>query len=93
MPFTQITDSDSVIIPGRPVCVAAVYNTLGDFKPLYICIEDLYGNICKTKVEYIKYKKDVRGGISFCCAYKSCDALKEIMLSYYIESHIWAMTS
>lgn len=55
MLFIENTNSNNpIILSGQPVSVAVVYNTLGDFRPLYICVVDLYNNACKTKVEYIK---------------------------------------
>lgn len=94
MPFIENANSNNpIILSGLPVSVAVVYNTLGDFKPLYICVVDLYNNACKTKVEYIKDIKNIKGGVSFCCVYKSGDILKEVMLLYYLNSHIWLIES
>ncbi|BCK01427.1 hypothetical protein [Anaerocolumna chitinilytica] len=91
MYYAQLQGQD-IVISGQPVQVAVVFNTIGDMKPLQFCIEDLYGNILKTKIEYVRYKKDVRGGISYCCMYKCVDCLKEIVLTYYLESHLWVIT-
>ncbi len=94
MLFIENTNSNNpIILSGQPVSVAVVYNTLGDFRPLYICVVDLYNNACKTKVEYIKDIKNIRGGISFCCVYQSGDILKEVMLTYYLAPHIWLIES
>lgn len=91
MYYAQLQGQD-IVMSGQPVQVAVTFNTLGDMKPLYIKIEDLYGNSLKTKIEYVRYKKDVRGGISYYCMYQSQDCLRELVLTYYLESHLWVIT-
>lgn len=90
--YVQSKDQD-VVVSGQAVEVAAVFNTAGDFKPLYIGLSDLYGNYLKTKVEFVRHKKNVRGGISFCCAYKFGDSLRDVILTYYLDSHLWVIES
>ncbi|WMJ88503.1 hypothetical protein [Anaerocolumna sp. MB42-C2] len=75
----------------QPVSVIAAFNPMGDFKPVNFGIMDLYGNICKVKIEGIKYAKEVRGGKSFCCVYRSSDQQKECILTYYVSDHRWVL--
>lgn len=91
MPFYQNTKNELINVSGQPVNVAAVFNPMGEFKPLHICLEDLYGNVCKTKIEKINYHKDIRGGVSFNCSYKAGDDLRRVVLNYYIKEHIWVI--
>jgi hypothetical protein len=76
----------------QPVSVMVVFNTTGDFKPVYFGLTDLYGNTCKVKIINIKYSKDIRGnGKSFCCIYLSGDQQKECVLTYYVSDRIWVL--
>lgn len=93
MPFYAQSKEQEIVISGQPVQVAAAFNNIGDIKPLYICVTDLYGNALKTKVEIVRYKKNVRGGISFCCAYYCGDSLRDVMLTFYCDSHVWVIES
>ncbi|MDF2872222.1 MAG: hypothetical protein K0R05_3797 [Anaerocolumna sp.] len=84
-------NQSTLLISGQPISVAAVFNPLGDFKPLYISITDLYGNMCKVKIDCIKYKKEIRGGISFCCVYTIGSTQREFILTFYIRDHMWRL--
>jgi hypothetical protein len=74
-----------------PVAVIANFNADGRIMPAYVCIQDLYGNTFKTKVEGIKYTKDGNGYIMFCCLVKSGNRQQEISLSYYVDQHLWVL--
>lgn len=93
MPFYDSSKDNqaTLLITGQPIHVTAVFNPLGDLKPLYISITDLYGNICKVKIDCVKFRKEVRGGISFCCAYTIGSLQKEIILTFYIKDHMWRL--
>ncbi|WOO36044.1 hypothetical protein R2R35_19935 [Anaerocolumna sp. AGMB13020] len=93
MPFNDSSkdNQSTLLFSGQPVSVAAVFNPLGDLKPLSISITDLYSNTCKVKIDCIKYKKEIRGGFSFCCGYTIGSIQKELLLTYYVKNHMWRL--
>lgn len=91
MPFYTQSKEEEAVISGQAVDVIASFNPSGDIKPLYIGVTDLYGNYLKTKIEYVRFKKDIYGGISFSCMYQYCDSLKEVELRYFFKSHLWVI--
>ncbi len=84
MPF--LDNSKKKIEPtvfGIPVSV------IGDFKPLYLSLEDMYGNVCKSQIKDVKYKKNITGGISFQCSYIAGEQYRECTLNYYFQKKTW----
>ncbi len=75
----------------QSVSVIANYNPAGKIRPVFVCLEDLYGNACKAKIEGVKYTKEMPGGYSFCCVYKSGNRLRECTLIFYIREHLWVL--
>jgi hypothetical protein len=94
MPFYEIPRDEKINVEFdklRTLSVIAVYNQEGKIKPLYVSLVDLYGNVCKTKIEGVKYTKDFKDRKSFICLYKSGDVLRECMLTFYIKDHRWVL--
>lgn len=77
----------------QTVSVMAVFNPMGDFKPVSFGVVDPYGDTCKVQITGIKHSKDVRGGKSFCCTYLSGSQQRECILTYYGTDHRWVLGS
>ncbi len=94
MPFFDISDNQKVEPDrekGQPLSVIAVYNPDGKIKPLYISLTDLYGNVCKTKIDGVKYTKDGKGYKTYCCLYNDGYRQQQINLTFYIDKHFWIL--
>lgn len=94
MPFFQYTNSEKVNIDYTkysPVSVIAVFNADNKIKPLYVSLEDLYGNIFKTKINTVKYTKDGKDCTTFCCLISCRNCQQQINLIFYTEKHIWVL--
>jgi len=73
------------------ISVIATFNRERKMKPLYISITDLYGNVLKTKIDFVKFTKEGPGTTSFYCAYTTNHIQKECVLTYYIKEHQWVL--
>lgn len=94
MPFFEVQKDIPTTIDYstcKEISVIAVYNPEGRIKPLYAKLEDLYGNVCTTAIEGVKYTKDGKNKISYCCTYKAGDVLRECMLTFYVTEHKWVL--
>lgn len=94
MPFFDTADNTNTapdIKKGQPLSVIAVYNSEGKIKPLYISLTDLYGNVCKAKIEGVKYTKDGKGYKTYCCLYNNGYRQQQINLTFYIDNHFWIL--
>lgn len=77
----------------QPVSVICAFNPMGEMKPTWFGIKDLYDNTCKVQITGVKNIKDVRGCKSFCCTYMSGSQQKECILTYYGTDHRWVLGS
>lgn len=73
------------------VNVIAVTNQERKIKPLYFTAPGPYGELCKVKVEAIKYTKQCNGYTSFCCTYQVGSRQRECVLTYYVMDHLWVL--
>ncbi len=75
-----------------PISVIAVFNVERKIKPVYVSLEDMYGNVCKTKIDGIKYTKDKDNCITFCCLISSGNnRQQQINLTFYVKDHLWVL--
>jgi len=75
----------------HPVAVVANYASDGRFIPAYIRFVCEDGSEQTIKVTAIKYIKDKLDRTVFCCAVVCSDQRMEVMLTYYIDNHIWVI--
>jgi hypothetical protein len=74
-----------------PIQVIATFNPEGKIMPVYVCIEDIYGNYIKAAITSIKYRKDGAGCETFCCLVQCGRRQQEINITYYFQDHKWVM--
>lgn len=75
-----------------PVAVIVNFNREGKLMPVYLSLEDLYGNVCKAKIDGIKYTKDKKGCITYCCLISNGhNRQQQINLTFYIRDHLWVL--
>lgn len=75
----------------QPVSVIASFNREGKILPVYLGIMDLYGNVCKVKIDGVSFTKDGKGCITYCCLYNSNKLRRQVNLTYFIHEHLWAL--
>lgn len=85
--------ANSYLLKGNPISVIAVYNQAGKIKPVYIGLTDLYGNVCKAKIDGVKYTKDGNGYTTYCCVYTNGYRQQQINLTFYIKQHLWVLAN
>lgn len=94
MPFFEQKDDINRKVDynhSQPVSVIACFNPEGKIMPVYVSLEDLYGNICKTKIEAINYTKDGHGYTTYCCVYSNGYRKRQMNLTFFIEKHLWVL--
>lgn len=75
----------------QPVTVIANFNPEGKIIPVYVSLEDLYGNVCKCKIDGVKYTKDGKGHTTYCCTYNNGRRQCQINLIFFHDEHVWVM--
>lgn len=73
------------------VNVIAVFNQERKIKPLFFSIENEYDDLCKVEITGIKYTKECKGCLSYCCTYKVGSVQRECILTYYLIEHLWVL--
>lgn len=71
----------------KPIVVIAYYDIDGNIKPLRFKYESDF----TFNINEIKYSKDVKGGILFCCLITNCNKQQEVNLVYFIREHLWCL--
>jgi hypothetical protein len=87
MPFLKKSYPIIPNIHGAPVSVIAVFNTIADMKPVWICVET--DQIYKVKIDAIKYIRDNHGVKRFCVLATMHSRQYELLLDYDIANHKW----
>lgn len=75
----------------RPIDVIANFNPEGKFIPIYFKYEAEDQTIYKYKIDAIKYTKDNEQRTLFCCLYTNNRKQYELLLSFWINDHIWTI--
>lgn len=75
----------------QPVSVIANFNADGKIMPAFLSIEDYYGNVCKTKIDGVKYTKEGNGYTTYCCLISNNYRQQQINLTFYIHDHVWVL--
>lgn len=94
MPFFETNKESNIEIDYsryQPVSVIASFNREGKILPVYIGIMDLYGNICKVKVDGVTHTRDGRGCTTYCCLYNMNTLQRQVNLTYFTNEHLWAL--
>ncbi len=94
MPFFEPNKEPAVNIDYtkyQPVSVIASFNREGKILPVYIGIKDLYGNVCKVKIDGITMTKDGNGCTTYCCSYNSDRLKRQVNLTYFTNQHLWVL--
>lgn len=94
MPFFESTNNPNIKIDYskcQPVSVIAAFNREGKILPVYIGLMDLYGNVCKVKIDDVTNTKDGIGCITYCCLYNAHMRQKQINLTFFINQHLWVL--
>ncbi len=93
MPFFELNNPDIKIDYSKcqPVSVIAVFNREGKIMPVYLSLTDLYGNVCKVKIDGVTFTKDGTGSTTYCCIYSADKRKRQINLTYYIHQHLWVL--
>lgn len=94
MPFFEPNNTPEIKIDYskyQPISVIAAFNREGKIMPVYIGLMDLYGNVCKIKLDGVTFTKDGIGCTTYCCLYNTNRLQKQIALTYFIDQHIWVL--
>jgi hypothetical protein len=75
----------------QPVSVIAMFNIEGKIRPVYFGLMDLYGNVCKVRIDFVSSTKTGNGCMTYCCLYNSEIIQRRINLTYYISQHLWVL--
>ena len=89
--FTPASPNNINIDYSKAVTVIANYNPEGKIIPVYVSLENDCGDIVKIKIDGVKYTKDDLGRISYCCLYTVGSRQRELMLTFYIDKHVWVL--
>jgi hypothetical protein len=77
----------------RPVDVMAVFNTVGEFKPLKFRVKVEDESYQTYIIESIKYTKELKGRTLLCCVYVRDGVKQDVVLGFYYEDHRWRIES
>jgi hypothetical protein len=92
MPFLKPDHSPIIRHPqGHPVSVIAAFNTVGDLRPRYFCVEDDNCELFKYKIASIKAIKDQHMVKIFYCSYVDNGYKNDIVLSFDIVNCLWVI--
>lgn len=93
MPFLNPDRKPIIRHPsGHPVAVRAAFNTVGEFIPRSLCIEDDAQELFKYKISSIKCIKDNKFMVKvFYCTYDAYGLRNDIVLQYDITKHLWVI--
>ena len=92
MPFLQPDRRPLIKHPvGHPVAVIAAFNTLGEFIPRYISVEDDNCEIFKFRINTVHTIKDKYMVKLFYCGYDAYGFRNDITLCYDIVSCRWVI--
>ncbi len=93
MPFFETTTISTIIDYSKcqPISVIAAFNREGKIMPVYISLTDLYGNICKVKIDGVTFTKDGSGFTTYCCLYTTGRSRKQVNLTYFFNQHLWVL--
>jgi hypothetical protein len=92
MPFLKPDHSPIIRHPqGHPISVIAAFNTIGDLRPRYFCIEDDNQEIFKFQISAVHSTKDKPGVKEFYCSYEAYGKLNYINLCFDVYLHKWSV--
>jgi hypothetical protein len=92
MPFLSPDRKPHIKHPtGHPVAVIAAFNTVGDLRPRYFCIEDDNQEIFKYQISAIKAIKDKYMVKIFYCTYDAYGYRNDIVLNFDIVNCQWVI--
>jgi hypothetical protein len=74
-----------------PISVIAAFNPEGKIMPAYVSLVDLYGNVCKTKIDSVKQTKDGNGYTTYCCLYCNGFRQQQANLTFHVKEHLWVL--
>jgi hypothetical protein len=92
MPFLNPDRTPIIRHPqGHPVEVMVTFNTVGDFIPLYIRVEDDMQERFTFKIDAVKAIKDKHMVKIFYCAYTAYGLSNDIVLCFDITQCRWVI--
>lgn len=91
MPYFNHDNEIRISPTGKPVDVIAVFNPLGEMKPVTIRLKDESDNYIKMDVTCVRYTKDLiqNTGRSFRCCYMVDNIQKECTVTFYYNLCRW----
>jgi hypothetical protein len=84
----RFSPSRHVLKPGQPVCITAVYNPAGEFKPVAFGVE-MEGFRYRHKIKSVKAVKDRHGVFTFECEYIDLGTVKTVLLVFDVMHCRW----
>lgn len=80
----------NILRPGQTICVAAVYNTLGEFKPVAFGAE-IDGIRYRFLISIVKVTNEKNGVFIFDCEYLGHNKIYSVQLIFDVLRCIWVI--